>query len=132
MLYLLSKRFVVRTSKVLYPQFLYEIPFYVRGENEQIRNETMKRYPPWKWSSAVTELAVSCHSPSRNTLGCSLSSQLPLPAVAATAVPLVTSMYSEACVFLVQAAGYTGDHVLQNEEVEKRDSRAGRHAVLRV
>ena len=40
-LFLLSKRFVVRTSKVLYPQFLYEIPFYVRGENEQIRNETM-------------------------------------------------------------------------------------------
>ena len=36
-------------------------------------------------------------------------------------------MYSEACAFLVQAAGYAGAHVLQNEEVEKRDSRAGRH-----
>jgi hypothetical protein len=45
-LFLLSKRFVVRTSKVLYPQFLYEIPFYVRGEKEQIRNETMKRQSP--------------------------------------------------------------------------------------
>ena len=31
MLFLLSKRFEVHTSKVLYPQFLYEIPFYVRG-----------------------------------------------------------------------------------------------------
>jgi hypothetical protein len=30
-LFLLSKRFVVCTSKVLYPQFLYEISFYVRG-----------------------------------------------------------------------------------------------------
>jgi len=41
-------------------------------------------------------------------------------------------MYSEACAFLVQAAGYAGAHVLQNEEVEKRDSRPGRHAVPRV
>ncbi len=41
-------------------------------------------------------------------------------------------MYSEACALLVQAAGYAGAHVLQNEEVEKRDSRAGRHAVPRV
>ena len=31
-LFLLFKRFVVRTSKVLHPQFLYEIPFYVRGK----------------------------------------------------------------------------------------------------
>ncbi len=29
----------------------------------------------------------------------------------------------------MQAAGYAGAHVLQNEEVEKRDYRAGRHAV---
>ncbi len=28
-LFLLTESFVVRTSKVLYPQFLYEIPFYV-------------------------------------------------------------------------------------------------------
>jgi hypothetical protein len=35
MLFLLSKRFVVHTSKVLYPQFLYEIPFYVREKNKQ-------------------------------------------------------------------------------------------------
>ena len=48
--------------------------------------------------------------------------QLPLPAVAAPTAPLATSIYSEACAFLVQAAGYA----------EKRDSRAGRHAVLRV
>jgi hypothetical protein len=41
-------------------------------------------------------------------------------------------MYSEACALLVQAAGYAGAHILQNEEVEKRDSRAGRHAVPRV
>ena len=41
-------------------------------------------------------------------------------------------MYSEACAFLEQAAGYAGAHVLQNEEVEKRDSCAGRHAVPRV
>ena len=34
-LFFLSKRFVVRTSKVLYPWFLYEIPFYVRGKNKQ-------------------------------------------------------------------------------------------------
>jgi len=61
-----------------------------------------------------------------------MSLQLPLPAVAATAAPLATSMYSEACAFLVQAAGYAGAHVLQNEEVEKRDSRAGQHAVPRV
>ena len=55
-----------------------------------------------------------------------------MPAVAAaTALPLVTSIYSdsEACAFLVQAAWYTGAHVLQNEEVEKRDSHTGRHAV---
>ena len=32
----------------------------------------------------------------------------------------------------MQAAGYAGAHVLQNEKVEKRDSRAGRHAVPRV
>jgi len=32
----------------------------------------------------------------------------------------------------VQAAGYAGAHVLQNEKVEKRDSCAGRHAVPRV
>ena len=42
MLFLLSKRFVVQTSKVLYLHFLYVIPFYVRGGNEQIRNEIMK------------------------------------------------------------------------------------------
>ena len=41
-------------------------------------------------------------------------------------------MYSEACAFIVQAAGYAGAHVLQNEEVEKRDSRAGRHVVPHV
>ena len=45
-----------------------------------------------------------------------------MPAVIVTAAPLATSMYSEACTFLVQAAGYACDHVLQNEEVEKRDS----------
>ena len=61
-----------------------------------------------------------------------LSLQLPLPAVATTAAPLAASMYSEACTFLVQAAGYAGAHVLQNEKVEKRDSRAGQHAVPRV
>ncbi len=44
-LFLLSKRFVVHTSKVLYPQFLYEIPFYVRGKNKQIiTNETPHRF----------------------------------------------------------------------------------------
>ena len=52
-----------------------------------------------------------------------MSVQLPLPAVAATAAPLATCML---------AAGYAGAHVLQNEEVEKRDSRAGQHALLRV
>jgi len=72
--------------------------------------------------------AVTCH----RGIGCSLSSQLPLPAVTITAAPLATPMYSEACAFLVQAAGYACAHVLQNEEVEKRDSCAGRHAVPRV
>jgi hypothetical protein len=33
-LFLLSKRFVMRTSKVLYLQFLYVIPLYVRGGKE--------------------------------------------------------------------------------------------------
>ena len=61
-----------------------------------------------------------------------MSLQLPLPAVAATATPLATSMYSKACAFLVQAAGYAGAHVFQNEEVEKRDSRAGQHVVHAV
>ena len=41
-------------------------------------------------------------------------------------------MYSEACAFLVQAAGCAGAHVLQNEQVEKRDYRADRHAVPRL
>ena len=41
-------------------------------------------------------------------------------------------MCSEACEFLVQAAGYAGAHVLQNEEVEKRNSRAGQHVISRV
>jgi hypothetical protein len=36
MLFLLSKRSVVQTSKVLSLQVLYVIPFHVRGENEQI------------------------------------------------------------------------------------------------
>jgi len=46
-------------------------------------------------------------------IGCSLSLQLPLPTVATTAAPLSTSMYSEACAFLVQADdGYAGAHVL--------------------
>ena len=56
MLFLLSKRFVVRTSKVLYPQFLYEIPFYVRGKKRtNIRKETMKR------QSLTVEVAGSRH-----------------------------------------------------------------------
>jgi hypothetical protein len=41
-------------------------------------------------------------------------------------------MYSEACAFLVQAAGYTGAHVLQNEKVEKRNPRAGQHVISHV
>ncbi len=35
--FLLSKRYVVRTSKVLYTQFLYEIPLYVRGKTLAVR-----------------------------------------------------------------------------------------------
>ena len=41
-------------------------------------------------------------------------------------------MFSKACAFLVQAAGYAGAHVIQNEEVEKRNSRAGQHVISRV
>jgi hypothetical protein len=46
----------VRTSKVLYPQFLYEIPFYVRGKKRaNIRKETMKQQSP------TVEVAGSRH-----------------------------------------------------------------------
>ena len=44
-------------ATALYPQFLYEIPFYVRGKKQanNIRNETMKRQSP------TVEVAVSRH-----------------------------------------------------------------------
>jgi len=44
-------------ATALYPQFLYEIPFYVRGKKRanNIRNETMK------WQSPTVEVAVSRH-----------------------------------------------------------------------
>jgi hypothetical protein len=56
-LFLLSKRFEVHTSKVLYPQFLYEIPFYVRGGKRanKERDHDMKRQLP------TMEVAVSRH-----------------------------------------------------------------------
>ena len=51
---------------------------------------------------------------------------------AAAAACLAASMYSKACAFLVQAAGYAGAHVLQNVKAKKRDSRAGRCAFPRA
>ena len=85
---------------------------------------------PSKRQSPTVEMAVAvtcCQG-----IGCRLSLQLPLPTVAATAASLALSMYSKACAFLAQAAGYTGAHVLQNAKVEKGDSCACQCSVPRA